>query len=376
MLLCFATAAFAFSAPTRIFNSASIRSAAPDRSTSIQCFEEFKLRPSVTRSREVGTDRKGSILVTDGTDNLFASRTLLPMLNDFGRYKSIVAHSTDIVTAKKALLTREARYGGLLDVLGFAEGSLEEAFAGADSWLAVNADEAVLAASIDAAVAAGVTRVVVLLTGDGPTAGLADAGALEAKLQALEPLDYTVIRTGSLVDAEVGGGLKLADVDVPACEDVCKAEVFRFVTEALTLPEASCRLFSLCPSEGTVPTLKQLRLSGYERRDEYQLLLSAQLREPEAEVLPEDMSEEEKELVLRTEAELEAEREAELKALLAKARARGEATQARLAYEEKEKEAHRKEQEQYYKAPLPADDDAPPATGDADKGDTPKDDAK
>jgi len=369
-MLCLAAAAFAFTTPTRTFGSPTLV-----RSRSVQCFEEFKLRPAVTRSAEVGLDRKGSIVVTDGTDNLYASRTLFQMLNDYGRYKSIVAHGTDIVTAKKALLTRQARYGGLLDVLQFADGPLKEAFEGADTWLAVNADETALSSSIDAAVAAGVSRVVVLLTGDGPTVGLADASALESKLEALEALDYTVIRTGSLVDADVlGGGLKLADVDVPACEDVSRADIFRFVTEALTLPEASRRLFSLCPSEGTVPTLKQLRLSGYERRDEYQLLLNAQLREPELEVTPEEMSEEERELVLRTEAELATEREAELKALLAKARARGEATQARLAYEEKEKEAHRKEQEQYYKAPLPADDDAPPATGDADKGNAPKGD--
>jgi len=318
-------------------------------------------------------DRKGSIIVTDGSDNLYASRTLFPMLNDYGRYQSIVAHGSDIATTKKALLTRHARYGGLLDVLSFADGSLADAFAGADTWLAINADEAVLAASIDAAVAAGVTRVVILLTGNGPTAGLADAGALEAKL---EGLDFTVIRTGSLVDDEVGGGLKLADVDVPVCDDVSKGDVFRFVTEALSLPESLGRLFSLCPSEGTVPTLKQLRLSGFERREEYQLLLNAQLCEPEVEPKPEEMTAEELELVLRSEAEVAAEREAELKALLAKARARGEAMQARLAYEEKEKEAHRKEQEQYYKAPLPADGDAPPSTSDADEVDKPSGDAK
>jgi len=317
-------------------------------------------------------------VVTDGTDNLYASRTLFPVLHDFGRFKSIVAHGKSIVENKKALLTRQARYGGLLDVLSFAEGPLAEAFDGADTWVAINADEAVVAANIDAAVAAGVSRVVVLLTGDGPTVGLADSKALEAKLSGV---DYTVIRTGELAGESVGGGLKLADVDVPTCEDVSKGDVFRFVTEIITMPEASNRLFSLCPSEGTESTLKQLRLSGYERRDEYQLLLSSKLLEPEAETdKSEEQVKEEQELVLRTEAELAAERESELKALVAKAKARGEAQQRKLEYEEKEKAIHRKEQEKYYKSPLPKDDDdiTPPITdSDADEGDKPADgDAK
>lgn len=142
------------------------------------------------------------------------------------------------------------------------------------------------------------------------------------------------------------------------CDDVAQEDVCRFITEALTLPEASRRLFSLCPSERTESSLKQMRYAGYERREEVQMLLAGLIKEQEDdEAEPSEAEAAEKaEAVMRSSAEVAAEREEELKALLARAKERGEATAKRLSYEEAEKEAHRKEQEKYYKAPLPKDD--------------------
>ena len=42
------------------------------------------------------------------------------------------------------LLSRQARYSGLIDVLHFSESPLGDAMAGATTWLAVNAEEAAL----------------------------------------------------------------------------------------------------------------------------------------------------------------------------------------------------------------------------------------
>jgi len=111
----------------------------------------FNKLTSVTRSRDVGLDRTGSIVVTDGTGSFYQSRTMFNLLNDFGRYKSIIASSDDMADAKKMLISRQGRYSGLLDVLSFHEGATP--FSEAETWLAISPDESSLASQIDAAAA-------------------------------------------------------------------------------------------------------------------------------------------------------------------------------------------------------------------------------
>ena len=111
--------------------------------------------------------------------------------------------------------------------------------------------------------------------------------------------------------------------------------------------------------------MKEMRLCGYERRDEVQYILRGVVPDVVADTAAlEAPTEEEKELVLRSEAEVAAEREEELKTLLERARQRGVETQQRMAFEEAERLAKRKEQEKYYAAPTDndakgGDDDTP-----------------
>merc|ERR1719181_1429724 len=94
---------------------------------------------SITRSREAGSGRSGSIVVTDGTGTFYGSRAIFNMLHDFGGYASIVASSASTADAKKMLISRAGRYSGLLDKLTFHEAAEPAgAFEGADSWLALN----------------------------------------------------------------------------------------------------------------------------------------------------------------------------------------------------------------------------------------------
>jgi len=341
----------------------------------ISMFDEpskaFEMPSPITRSgaaRAARTAKTGSVVVTDGSGSFLQSRSMFQQLHDFGDFGKIVASSASIPEAKKMLMTRTARYSGLLDVLEFHEGA-SPTFDGVAAWLALNADEETLPADIEAACKAGVTRAFVLCS-----TPLSDFDAMDAKLAA-SGLEYTLMRTGALVadEAAVGLGLKLDDFEGVTCEDVPMGDVFRFVTESLTLPEAAKRSFSLCPSTGTAPALKQMRLAGYDRRDEVRALLLDALPDGEAEAaakLSPEAAAEQEQLVLRSEAEVAAEREEELKMLLARARQRGEETQARLQHEEAERLAYRKEQEKYYKAPssdADADDDAPPTAPPADE---------
>jgi len=321
--------------------------------------DEFVMPSQVTRSREAGMGRTGSIVVTDGSGSFYGSRTVFNQLYDFGGYAKVVASSVSNVDAKKMLISRQSRYSGLSDALVFEEAPTPS-FDDVTTWLAIDPDSATLPATVDAATAAGVERIFLLTT-----TAIEGVEAVEAKL-ASSGVAFTIMRTGSLVSAVDGvDGLKLDSYDLPVCDDVAKDDVFRFITEALTLPEASGRTFSLCPTAGTSSALKQMRLCGYERRDEVEALLKGLVPDEIEAAAVAELSEEEaqaqKELVMRSEAEVAAEREAELKELLERARARGIENQARMKFEEAERLAHRKEQEKYYKAPLPADDSDSPA---------------
>jgi len=242
------------------------------------------------------------------------------------------------------LLSRQARYTGLIDGLEFAEGELADAMAGATTWVAVNADESKLASQLETAKGAGVTRVFVLLTADGPTEALSDADALKATLEA-SGMTWTVMRTGSMSAAGGGGGLKLDEVDMATCAEVPKEDIFRFVTEALTIEESYSRMFSLCPS-ADVSQLKEMRMAGCDRREEAEALLRGQIQEgalEEQAKAAEEKAAAEGAASAKSAEEEEAEREEELKELLAKAKKKGEENAIKRAEEEKLKQAEREE---------------------------------
>jgi hypothetical protein len=50
-----------------------------------------------------------SVVVTDGTDSFYGSRTLFQFLHDFGEFDKITAFGPSVVDAKKMLLSRQVR---------------------------------------------------------------------------------------------------------------------------------------------------------------------------------------------------------------------------------------------------------------------------
>jgi len=276
-----------------------------------------------------------SVVVTDGTDSFYGSRTLFQFLHDFGEFDKITAFGPSVVDAKKMLLSRQARYSGLVDVLEFAEGEHGE-LSGASTWVAVNGDPSQLPGQIKAAEGAGVKRALIHVVADAETAGV--VSSLEAS-----SLTYTLMRTGELTKAGEGGGLILEEVDHPTCESVPIDDVFRFITEALTMDEASGRSFALCPATDATQ-LRKMRMAGCSRREEVAALLKGQIK-LESDVIeasPEEVAAKTEEDE-KTAKELEAKREEELKELLARAKQRGIENQKRMAEEEAEKKKKREE---------------------------------
>jgi len=317
-------------------------------------------RPAV---RALTPQMAEQLIVTDGTDSFFASRLVFQSVHDHGDYSKITAFSSSIAESKKMLLSRQARYSGLVDVLTFAEGGSAElaaAFAESTAWIAVNADQATLAEQLSAAEAAGIKRAFIHLS----AADCPDTAPLAAVLEG-SSVACTLMRTGSLSKTGSGGGLLVSGLDEPTCDEVPIEDVFRFVAEAMTLPEAEGRAFSLCPSADATQ-LKEMRMAGCSRRDEVKALLKGVIRESVDEELDPTEVAAKAEETAKSEEENKLEREEELKELLARAKQRGIETQARLAEEEKVKSEKRAERLSYFERNQPKDDDEGDSEGEGD----------
>ena len=148
----------------------------------------------------------------DGRHRLvLPERMIFQYLHDFGDFSGVTAFSSSVTEAKKMLLSRQARYSGLVDVLDFAEGGdveLSAALGGASTWIVVNADSKAVVGQLEAAAAAGVKRAFIHLS--ATEASDVDVAALTAALEA-SSLDYTVMRTGSMSKEGSGGGLVVSD---------------------------------------------------------------------------------------------------------------------------------------------------------------------
>ena len=253
-------------------------------------------RPAIHPVRAVRAGRgssacmvAGKVVVTDGTNSFYESRGIFQMLHDHGDFAGISAYSSgggSSADAKKMLLSRNARYSGLLDLLTFSEGEAAEAFAGADTWVSINSDGAAVSTQLAAAKAAGVKRVLLHYSTDGPSDGT-DAGSLSGELSGLT---YTVLRTGKLTKASGGGGMKVGELADPTCGEATKDDVYRIMTEALTLDSASGKMLSICSSDD-LTQLKAMRQAGCTRREEADALLAGKIKEAVAVVEAEESAE-------------------------------------------------------------------------------------
>ena len=312
-------------APPHLFESASTATPAdPERST------------PADPERAPVSERTGVILVTAPLAALYESRQIFQSLHDFGstyNYKEIISHSASIADSKKLLLSRNARYSGLLDVLAFREGPLADAMPGVDAWLAINADEAELGAQLEAAKSAGIKRVFLLnYASKKAPAAACDAAALEKTL-AGSGLEYSVMCAGPLLDAlRSPVGLVLEEGVGATAEALGREDVFRFVVEALTLADAADRMWSLRPTKD-LSQLKAMRAAGCSRRQEVEALLKGEITEVLA---PKELTEEERAAKAAadtvTEAEAKAAKEEEYKRLFAEARKLGEETAKKKKY--------------------------------------------
>lgn len=283
-------------------------------------------------------------MVTDGTGNFYGSRTLVQALHDHGDFEDITAFGSSTADAKKMLISRQARYSGLIDVLKFAEGGDSE-FAGAlqgkTTWVVVNADATALPAQIAAAKNAGISRVFIHLCAADAAP---DDAALTSTLES-SGMTYTLMRTGSFGKSGGGGGLAVNAIDTPTCEEIPIEDAFRFLVESLSLEEANGRAFSLCTSTDA-DQLKAMRMAGCTRREEVAALLRGEVEERD----PDETRDQATVMTTAFPKQTDEERREELASIFAKAKKEGEIRRKQMAYEEEEKKLKRAEIDRKYGA--------------------------
>jgi len=187
----------------------------------------------------------------------------------------------------------------------------------------------------------------------------ADEAGLKAALDGCGAT-YTVMRTGAFAKSGSGGGLVVGELDAPTCDEINIDDAFRFLVEALSLPEADGRLISLCPStDGS--QLKQMRMAGCTRAEEVVALLKGIIvvkapgeAEADAGATAEAAAKDDDP---RSEEEKAAAAAEELKMLLERARVKGIENQKKMKEEEEAKAAKRAERKAYFAMNEPKDDD-------------------
>mmetsp|Transcript_55123 Transcript_55123/g.83411 ORF Transcript_55123/g.83411 Transcript_55123/m.83411 type:complete len:497 (+) Transcript_55123:91-1581(+) len=226
----------------------------------------------------------GLVKTTERTDQFIFD--LLNHEESAFEFDKIVAFVDDVKFAKKRLLSRSARYTGLLDKLDFVEaesaGGLpsKEQLAGIKSWVAYLEGDSMLAdlEKVAATVksVSGLENVAVLLAG----AVELDAAASEAALKALKDagVQYTVVAVGNLEDHDEGKiPYKYAEFGtenaiLPADSIFSRDEALRMVTECLQLEcgvnkaWAFSEVYEVNATEAKL--IKGLREAGYARPQE------------------------------------------------------------------------------------------------------------
>lgn len=206
-------------------------------------------------------------------------------------FKKIVAFVDDEKFAKKRLLSRSARYTGLLDKLDFKEASAEgalptaEQLDGVKSWVAFLEDgdliEQVKSVAALAKDAPSVENVSILLTN---AYGL-DAAASEGAVEALKDCgkEFTLVAVGKLEDHDEGKipyqfkDFGTEEGVLPADAIFSRNEAMRMITETLQLNAGFGKALSFTEVYDVNATeaklIKGLREAGYARPQEIDHML-------------------------------------------------------------------------------------------------------
>lgn len=272
---------------------------------------------------------EGKVLVSGFLDS--KERTdqfVFDVLHSQGAWSKIVAFSHQTSFAKKRLISRTARYTGLLDVLEFDEGDrydsalMQEKLQGCDAWLCFDCAADKIKEQVETAKAAGIKTLVLTSSLSAADAKAAD---LEQTFKAAG-VKFTFIRTGTIKEGKEGGIVTVKDFseDLPT-EEVLREDIVRAAAEVFRIDDAANKAFSFGKGDAaSAEYLKSLREEGVDRVTELSNLINGtytkyvqnkenEAAEAEAKAKGEEFTTEEKEAKTK---EFKADKQAEIAAAM------------------------------------------------------------
>lgn len=247
--------------------------------------QDYLKEPEAVEAR---TTVDQNILVSGVANTERTDQFLFDLLNHEDsafEFKSIIAFVDDTKFSKKRLLSRSARYTGLLDKLEFKEG--ETSFPttadldGVQSWLAVLEGDSTLIDDCQTVVdiaksSESLTNIAILLTG----ANQLDATACQGIVDDLKASGkvYTIVAVGALHDGPEGkdyyhyGQFGDAEAVLPEKAVFSREEAYRMVSELLQLECGAnqaltfAEIYNVNATEAKL--IKGLREAGYARPQE------------------------------------------------------------------------------------------------------------
>jgi len=145
----------------------------------------------------------GKLLVTGlEQGETFTDQKPLDLIHNIKRYAPITAVLPDAEKARRHLMSRSARYSGLLSVLELSQ-DVDDAIQGAQAWLALNAPIGDLGGWIEKAKSSGVKTFVATTTGVGKEQR-GEVAAVKRALQAAadQGMRVSVLLAGGVTEAE------------------------------------------------------------------------------------------------------------------------------------------------------------------------------
>merc|ERR1711871_324880 len=228
-----------------------------------------------------------------------SDQRVLDVLHAQNVWGAIVAFSDDMVANKKRLMSRSARYSGLLGVLRFGElnsGDVATSLENAEvqAWLAFDVAPTEVGPTLQAAIKAKtVERVVVAATGPVPDDQL--------KVVEGEDIDWSVVSfdVAALADDLPEGGPLAVDRDSQdLASAISRDDACRVVAEAFVLEPATKKRFVVSNGgEMSALYLRSLREQGFSRRAELGKLIQGDMaafeeaQKPKEEVVEEKKAE-------------------------------------------------------------------------------------
>lgn len=256
-------------------------------------FTKFIPQPADVTARST---LNGAVLVSGWSkpESTIGYKTVFDRLNDEESpfdFQRIIAFVDDVELARKRLISRSARYTGLLDKLAFEQSEAPGALPtiaqleGVTNWVSLIEDGNIdtLKKMGDQAKTAGVKNIAILLS----NAESVDMTEVQSVVDSFktESFQFNIVTTGELVDGRAEGTTPYAVYDIGAANATIDAttnftlsESIRILTTALTLEETASTAVvikeNFVANSTEALLIRGLREIGYSRPQEIHYMLT------------------------------------------------------------------------------------------------------